>query len=205
MLRAVLHSRHYAKGSIACISPSISCLSLRASSFSVSPFHESARRSILVGARAFSGAGGGAAGSGAGPGANRASEEGASSSDSGGGGGGAGSAESEVPFDEPFVARASRVIWGTIKLAFGTAFFGGVLYAGYSILTVLIPVGSSSNSIMRKASDILAADPDVLAYFGPIKTYGVDLGGRAEGRRFFVPEYKYEDTFTGDPCVLCRP
>lgn len=205
MLRVVLRSRSHATGSIACVSPKISRLSFRASSFSLPPFNGSARRSIFVGARAFSGAGGGAAGSGAGSGANRASEEGASSSsDSGAGSGGAGS-ESEVPFDEPFVARASRVIWGTIKLAFGTAFFGGVLYAGYSILTVLIPVGSSSNSIMRKASDILAADPDVLAYFGPIKTYGVDLGGRAEGRRFFVPEYKYEDTFTGDPCVLCRP
>ena len=99
---------------------------------------------------------------------------------------------------EPLVARVSRMIWGTIKLVTGIAIVGGVLYAGYSIVTVLIPVGTSSNSIMRRASDVLSADPDVEAYFGSIKTYGIDLGGRQEGRRFFVPEYKYEDDLTGE-------
>ena len=112
---------------------------------------------------------------------------------------GSASAEEEAPrADEPFVARASRLIWGTIKLGLGTAVVGGVLYAGYSIVTALLPVGTSSNNIMRKASNILENDPDVLAYFGPIKTYGIDLGGRQEGRRFFVPEYKYEDELTGE-------
>ena len=99
--------------------------------------------------------------------------------------------------DEPFVARASRMIWGGIKLSVGVALVGGVLYAGYNICAALLPVGTSSNSIMRKASDALAGDPDVMAYFGAIKTYGIDVGARQEGRRFFVPEYKYEDDLTG--------
>lgn len=96
------------------------------------------------------------------------------------------------------MARVSRMIWGTIKVTVGMVVFGGVLYAGYSIITVLLPVGTSSNSIMRKASDALTHDPDVVGYFGAIKTYGIDLGGRQEGRRFFVPEYKYDDELTGE-------
>ena len=133
---------------------------------------------------------------------------GAGGSGAGGSGGGGGEGGEDVPpVDEPFVARASRIIWGSIKFAVGTALFGGVLYAGYSIIVVLLPVGTSSNSIMRKASDIVEHDPEVLQYFGSVKTYGIDLGGRAEGRRFFVPEYKYEDEFTGerfvDPMVTC--
>jgi hypothetical protein len=52
---------------------------------------------------------------------------------------------------------------------------------------------------MRKASDILEQDPDVRAYYGAIRTYGIDLGGRAEGRRMFVPEYHYDDPLTGEP------
>ena len=51
---------------------------------------------------------------------------------------------------------------------------------------------------MRKASDILEQDPDVRAYYGAIRTYGIDLGGRAEGRRMFVPEYHYDDPLTGE-------
>lgn len=75
------------------------------------------------------------------------------------------------------------------------------MYAGYTIITALIPVGDSPNAIMRRATDILLHDPDVVAYYGTIKTYGLDPGGRAEGRRYFVPEYKYEDNITGE----CRP
>jgi hypothetical protein len=128
-----------------------------------------------------------------------ASSSGSSEGAAGSSSEGSAEAEEEAPrADEPFVARASRLIWGTIKLGLGTAVVGGVLYAGYSIVTALLPVGTSSNNIMRKASNILENDPDVLAYFGPIKTYGIDLGGRQEGRRFFVPEYKYEDELTGE-------
>ncbi len=95
------------------------------------------------------------------------------------------------------MARISRFIWGSIKVSVGMALVGALLYSGYSIVMVLLPVGSSSNRIMRKASDILEGDPDVTGYFGQIKTYGIDLGGRNEGRRMFVPEYKYTDKYSG--------
>ena len=95
----------------------------------------------------------------------------------------------------------SRAIWKAIKVALGTAVFGGVLYCGYSIVLVLLPVGSSSNRIMRKASDILENDPEITKYFGSVKTFGIDLGGRNEGRRYYVPEYKYDDVLTGVGCV----
>lgn len=132
---------------------------------------------------------GGKAGGDAGGGAEGGAEGG-----SGEGGGAAG-------FDEPLVARVSRAIWKGIKVALGTAVFGGVLYCGYSIVLVLLPVGSSSNRIMRKASDILENDPEITKYFGSVRTFGIDLGGRNEGRRYYVPEYKYDDVLTGVGCV----
>ena len=208
MLRVLLHSRSAASASGgAWLSPSLSrfarapLVSGVVSTLTLSPLSASPHTwASAVGSRALSTSSGaaGKAASGGGGGGSSSSDGNAGGGNSTSSGAGEEASGGEIPIDEPFVARASRAIWGTIKLAFGTAFFGGVLYAGYSILVVLLPVGTSSNSIMRKASDVLEQNPDVLAYFGPIKTYGVDLGGRAEGRRFFVPEYKYEDLMTGD-------
>ena len=107
--------------------------------------------------------------------------------------------------EEPLVARVSRFIWGSIKVTLGAAVMGALLYSGYSIVMVLLPVGTSSNRIMLKASSILEGDPEVTAYYGQIKTYGVDLGGRNEGRRMFVPEHKYTDDLNGMPCVEQPP
>jgi hypothetical protein len=76
--------------------------------------------------------------------------------------------------------------------------FGLIMYAGYTIVTTLLPMGASSNAIMRAASDVVLHDPDVHNYYGEAKTYGLDPGGRAEGRRYFVPEYKYDDPLTGE-------
>ncbi len=90
------------------------------------------------------------------------------------------------------------VIWTSVKIGAGMALLGLFMYAGYTIVTTLLPLGASSNAIMRRASDIILSDPEVLGAFGTCKTYGVDPGGRAEGRRFFVPEYKYDDPLTGD-------
>ena len=117
----------------------------------------------------------------------------------GGGSGGegkkdAGEGQGAENFDEPLVARVSRAMWQTIKICFGTLIAGGVLYCGYSIVLVLVPVGSSSNRIMRKASDILEHDPEITKYFGSVKTFGIGAG---EGRRYYVPEYKYDDILTG--------
>jgi hypothetical protein len=51
----------------------------------------------------------------------------------------------------------------------------------------------SPNSVFSRASDILRGDPTIANRFGDdIKTYGEDLGGRREGRRFHVPDYSYE-------------
>ena len=91
------------------------------------------------------------------------------------------------------------VLWTTIKLSFGIGLIGIIFYAGYTIVTTLLPMGASSNAIMRKASDIVLNDPEVHHAFGVSKTYGLDPGGHAEGRRYFVPEYKYDDPITGDP------
>lgn len=94
------------------------------------------------------------------------------------------------------------VLWNTIKTTFGISFVALLIYAGYTIVTALLPMGASSNAIMRKASDVLTHDPDVHTHFGTIKTYGADAGGGGtEGRRYFVPEYKYEDKYTGEKCV----
>jgi hypothetical protein len=101
------------------------------------------------------------------------------------------------------VSRVSRLIWGTVKVAAGVGFFGLVCYAGYTIVTALLPVGASSNAIKRKAADAVQHDPEVAAYFGEgMRTYGIDPGGRAEGRRYFVPEYKYTDPLTVDVHVV---
>jgi len=89
-------------------------------------------------------------------------------------------------------------VWNGIKGTAGLAFLGGLGYAGWTIVTTLLPVGDSPNAIMRKASDVLQHDPDVHAAYGACKTYGLDPGGRAEGRRYFVPEHKYEDALTGE-------
>jgi hypothetical protein len=90
------------------------------------------------------------------------------------------------------------VLWNTIKYSAGIGIFALVIYAGYTIITALLPMGASSNAIMRKATDVLTHDPEVHNAFGNVKTYGAETGGRTEGRRYFVPEYKYEDKFTGE-------
>lgn len=89
-------------------------------------------------------------------------------------------------------------MWNTIKYSVGISAFGLIMYAGYTIVTTLLPVGASSNAVMRAATDILLHNPDVHNYYGDAKTYGLDPGGRSEGRRYFVPEYKYEDPLTGE-------
>ncbi len=126
---------------------------------------------------------------------------------SGSGGGGGDGAEDERAYDanEPFVSRASRAVWSTVKVAAGVGFFSLLCYAGYTIVTTLLPVGASSNAIKRKAEEAVKHDPEVAAYFGEgMRTYGVDPGGRAEGRRYFVPEYKYEDPLTGERFVRIK-
>lgn len=130
---------------------------------------------------------------------------GGSSSSSGEAGADGGGAAGGDGLEEPLVARVSRFIWGSIKVTLGAAVMGALLYSGYSIVMVLLPVGTSSNRIMLKASSILEGDPEVTAYYGQIKTYGVDLGGRNEGRRMFVPEHKYTDDLNGMPCVEQPP
>lgn len=146
-------------------------------------------------------------------------------------------AEEDYYAEEPLAARISRYIWGTIKLSFGLGILGFVGYAGYSIVTALLPGGASANAIMRRTSDILRADNDVsraalavgggcsgaalyderprpaprppqlVEYFGEgIKVYGEDYGGRAEGRRYFVPDFSYTDKWDGQNyhrCVHC--
>ena len=38
----------------------------------------------------------------------------------------------------------------------------------------------------------------LVEYFGEgIKVYGEDYGGRAEGRRYFVPDFSYTDKWDG--------
>ena len=36
-----------------------------------------------------------------------------------------------------------------------------VFYAGYTIVVTLLPGGSSANAVMRHASEVLKADPEV--------------------------------------------
>ena len=72
-----------------------------------------------------------------------------------------------------------------------------MFYAGYTIVVTLLPGGSSANAVMRHAADLLKGDPDVVSFFGSVKCYGEDFGARAEGRRYFVPEYTYTDPWSG--------
>jgi hypothetical protein len=102
------------------------------------------------------------------------------------------------PHHPYFIAIVLAGMWTSIKLGFATGLVGVIVYAGYTIITTLLPLGASSNAIMRKASDVVLADPEVHNAFGASKTYGLDPGGRAEGRRYFVPEYKYEDNISGE-------
>lgn len=100
--------------------------------------------------------------------------------------------------DEPLAAKWSRRIWTTIKVGLA----GGVLFLiGYGLYTIIItlaPAGMGANAIMRKASEVVKHDPDLAMVFGEMKTYGEDFGGGAvEGRRYYVPEYEYEDDATG--------
>jgi hypothetical protein len=73
--------------------------------------------------------------------------------------------EEDYYAEEPLAAKISRYIWGTIKLSFGLGILGFVGYAGYSIVTALLPGGASANAIMRRTSDILRADNDVSLVF----------------------------------------
>ena len=52
----------------------------------------------------------------------------------------AGGAEADAGVDEPILARASRLIWAGIKTSAGIALIGGLLYCGYNIVMVLLPV-----------------------------------------------------------------
>ena len=68
-----------------------------------------------------------------------------------------------------------------------------VFYAGYTIVTTLLPSGASANAIMRRATEIIRNDPEIAHFFGDVKSYGEDFGSRNEGRRYFVPEFSYAD------------
>jgi len=69
-----------------------------------------------------------------------------------------------------------------------------VLGAGYFITRELFPTKMSPNALFNRASDVVRANPDVANKLGgEVKTYGTDFGGRREGRRFNVPEYRYDD------------
>jgi hypothetical protein len=70
--------------------------------------------------------------------------------------------------NEPWAARASRRIWGGLKLSLGVGILAIVGYAGYTIVTALLPNGASANAIMRKAKNVLQADPEVINCTGSI-------------------------------------
>lgn len=53
---------------------------------------------------------------------------------------GGSAAADDAGVDEPILARASRLIWAGIKMSAGVALMGGLLYCGYNIVMVLLPV-----------------------------------------------------------------
>jgi hypothetical protein len=69
--------------------------------------------------------------------------------------------ESYYTEQEPLAAKISRNIWLGMKMSLGIGILSIVGYAGYTIVTALLPGGASANAVMRKASDILRADPEV--------------------------------------------
>ena len=52
-------------------------------------------------------------------------------------------------------------LWTGVKYSAGIGIVAVIFYAGYTIVVTLLPGGSSANAIMRRASDVLRADPEV--------------------------------------------
>jgi len=101
-----------------------------------------------------------------------------------------GAAEKHVPM----VVRAGRQVKAGGIILIWTAVGALVLSAGWFISRELLPTKMSPNSIFNRASDVLVGNPEVARRFGNnIKTYGEDLGGRREGRRFHIPQHAYEE------------
>lgn len=91
------------------------------------------------------------------------------------------------------VIRVSRGARTTARIVFTVSLTGFAIAAGYFITRELFPSSQSPNAIFNRASDVLQHNPDVVHRFGEdIKCYGEDYGGRREGRRFHIPDFKYE-------------
>jgi len=116
----------------------------------------------------------------------------------------------------PYQPPVAAGVWGTIKFSLGAGIVAIVLYAGYTIVVTLLPAGTGSNAIMRRATEMLRSDPEVggraatsglfmrchalppprpqvASHFGALKTFGE---GGGEGRRFYVPDHTYTDELT---------
>eukprot|EP01138_Halocafeteria_seosinensis_P004470 gb/GECG01004573.1/.p1 GENE.gb/GECG01004573.1/~~gb/GECG01004573.1/.p1 ORF type:complete len:399 (+),score=55.53 gb/GECG01004573.1/:1-1197(+) len=93
----------------------------------------------------------------------------------------------------PFIGKVGMGIKVLFRISLFGAIFALVCYCGYYVLKMIIPSSSSPLSVRNDAAKLLEANPEVSSQFGEIaRVRGVDLGGRGEGRRNYVPSYTYE-------------
>lgn len=80
------------------------------------------------------------------------------------------------------------------RLIFYLSIAGLVCTFGYFIARELFPTRLSPNSIFNDAIDVIRDNPEVTGRIGTgIKCYGLDHGGRREGRRNFIQHDEFED------------
>lgn len=94
----------------------------------------------------------------------------------------------------PVVIRAGRTAKTGIKGTAILAIAGLSVTALYYLGRELFPRKLSPNAVFNRASDVIRHNGEISAKLGgEVKTYGMDYGSRREGRRFHIPEYRYED------------
>lgn len=102
-------------------------------------------------------------------------------------------AQPRNPENLPMIATVGRGAKTGGKFALFLGISGLVLGAGYYIIRELFPRQMSPNAVFNRASDVVTSNPDVVHKLGgDVKTFGTDFGSRREGRRFNIPEYRYE-------------
>ena len=77
---------------------------------------------------------------------------------------GSGSVSLDVIDAELLLVGCTAGLWTSIKYSAGIGIVALVFYAGYTIVVTLLPGGSSANAVMRRASEVLKADPEVLIF-----------------------------------------
>lgn len=106
-------------------------------------------------------------------------------------------AEASGAAGEKYALQGVKVVQGVKNASWGGLILcvtGLVSVCGYVIIRELMPSSMGPNSVFNKAYERVKNNPELIKHIGTgIKGYGMDVGGRREGRRNAINHIKMTD------------